>query len=120
MSENTNTQEIKRATKEFKTSGGHVVVTQAYITGLEVENIRNFYAGKVQIDSYSQKDEKVGVSGLTADAAMETKKLALRTVMVSVDGVSENVDNIALKLPNDDYQEILDAVNELIEGNKKK
>jgi hypothetical protein len=56
---------------------------------------------------------------MSVEAAMETKKLALRTAIRSIDGNSEDVDSAALNLPNDDYQEVLGAVNELIEGKKK-
>jgi hypothetical protein len=92
-----------------------------YMTGLEVETIRNFYTSKAEIKSISQDGTKVeaGVAGMAVDAAMETKKLMLRTAIRSIDGNAENVDDAALALPNDDYQEILGAVNELLEGKKK-
>jgi hypothetical protein len=112
---------MERSTKTFTTAGGHEVVMYDYLTGLEVETIRNFYTSKAEIKSISQDGTKVeaGVAGMSVEAAMETKKLALRTAIRSIDGNSEDVDSAALNLPNDDYQEVLGAVNELIEGKKK-
>jgi hypothetical protein len=112
---------MERTTKTVTTARGHTAVMYDYMTGLEVETIRNFYTSKAEIKSISQDGTKVeaGVAGMAVDAAMETKKLMLRTAILSIDGHAENVDDAALALPNDDYQEILGAVNELLEGKKK-
>ena len=110
-----------RPTRQFTTPGGRSVVIYDYMTGLEVETIRNFYASKAEIKSISQQGDKVeaGIAGMSAEAALETKKLAIRTTLVSIDGVTENLDAVALNLPNGDYQHILNEVNDLIEGKKK-
>lgn len=110
-----------RPTRHFTTPGGHVVDIYDYMTGLEVETIRNFYASKAEIKSISQQGDKVeaGIAGMSADAALETKKLAIRTTLVSIDGSTEGLDTVALNLPNEDYQQILNEVNDLIEGKKK-
>jgi|SRR5687768_975644 hypothetical protein len=109
-----------RPTRQFTTPSGHAVVIYDYMTGLEVETIRNFYASKTEIKSISQQGDKVeaGISGMSADAALETKKLAMRTTLVSIDGATDDLDAVALNMPNEDYQQILNEVNDLIEGKK--
>ena len=93
-------------TIEIVTTHGHKVVIKEFITGFD--------------------KRKVGEAYLDAPADLTPSKkyalavdTALHTVVVSVDGVSENVEGLVLGLPMEDTDEIVDKVNE-ITGTKKK
>jgi hypothetical protein len=93
-----------RPTHEFKTSGGHVVMLNEYITGAENWGIRQVYIR-------AMKD---------GDAvALEAEKKALEYVVASIDGNSSNVADAILALPLSEYNEVVAAVTPIIDAKKK-
>lgn len=121
----------ERTTKTIKTPRGHEIVMKDYITGLEMETIRNFYMSEVKIDSVSQDGGKVkaGIANMSPSAALDTKKLTIETILISFDGKKNgeqiengntfNIVDAVLNLPNDEYQYVLDELNALMEPAKK-
>ena len=105
----------ERPTIEFKTQNGHVVVIREYITGREANEIQQSYLkdAKVQIVNGAPQIEDFDV---TADD--KAKRLMLEKMVVSVDGVAENVADLVLDLRNEDYEEIVELLNEKT-GKKK-
>jgi len=100
----------------MKTSNGHEVVLKDSITGGEYQDIK---------DILLQETELQGVSGeMKMSGAVITKMTnkAIETVVVSVDGKSDNVLDAVRNLPIEDYEEVVEAVNKATEGlgDKKK
>jgi hypothetical protein len=94
-----------RPTHEFKTSGGHTIVLNDYITGAENWAIRQIY-----IDGL-KKDE--------TSTALEAEKKAFEIVIVSIDDITDNIAEAVLALPLAEYNEIAAEVTPIVEGKKK-
>jgi hypothetical protein len=97
---------MERPTFEVKTTGGHTIVLNEYITGAENWEIRKYY---ISGDAAADK----------GDLALRAEKLAYALIVVSVDGVSTDVANTLLALPLPDYKEIVEHVTAISEGKKK-
>lgn len=94
-----------RPTREFKTSGGHTLVLNEYITGAENWAIRQIYING------QRKDE-----GATA---LQAERKAYEIVIVSVDGKNENIADAVLALPLAEYSEVVAEITPITEGKKK-
>lgn len=80
-----------------------------YITGREKRSMVNvFLDGKVNFNSDTQ--QLGGISSTTVDKAQE---LAWNTVVVSIDGVKENIVDRILDMRDIDYNFVVNAVNEV-------
>lgn len=97
-----------RPTREFKTSGGHTLVLNEYITGAENWNIRDIYIR-------ARKSEDT--DGPTTDRLAEGE--AFKAVIVSLDNSTEDIVQRVFSLPLPDYQEVVAAVTPIVEGKKK-
>ena len=94
----------------MKTSGGYVVVLREYITGAEHREIRAIYMRALKQPEKEQDASKM---------AFEADNKAIELAVVSVDGVANDVVNLVLALPLPDFNEVIAAVTELVEGKKK-
>jgi len=105
----------KRPTTEFATKNGHVIVMKEYITGREANEIQSSYLkdAKVRIvDGAPQIDE------FDVFSDEKAKKIMFNLMIVSVDGNTENVADSILDLRNEDYEEVVEILNEKT-GKKK-
>lgn len=107
--------DTKRETKEVKTSGEHVVVMRTYATGREFTDIQNCILKNAKVSYVGGQPVAEGVSG---SSELEANKKAVELLVVSVDGKTENVLDTVLDLPADDYQEVVEAVKELLTKKK--
>jgi diacylglycerol kinase family enzyme len=96
---------MERPRFEVKTTGGHIIVLNEYITGAENWEIRKYY---ITGDATADK----------GDLALQAEKLAYKLIIVSVDGVANDVANALLALPLPDYKEVVDHVTAISEGKK--
>jgi hypothetical protein len=94
-----------RPTREFKTSGGHTLVLNGYITGAENWQIRQIY-----INGLKKEDGAV---------ALEAEKKAYELVVASIDGKSEGVADAVLALPLPEYNQVVQEITLVTEGKKK-
>lgn len=73
---------MTRETKEFTTPQGHKIVINTFITGREQRTLRSFYlkeSGELPVEEVKESGRYGAVSKLVSE-------LALRLVVVSVDG----------------------------------
>ena len=99
---------MDRPTKELKTPSGNVIVLKEYLTGREKRELTNIFFGKNLTLS-----PEGGVEGLSADAINAAQDLAFKTVIVSIDGKTENIVDTILDMKAEDYSAIVVAVNEI-------
>lgn len=95
---------MPRPTREFKTSAGHTLVLNEYITGAENWQIREIY--RATAEAKSDKD-------------LDAEKKALELIVVSLDGDTSNVPQRVLDIPLTNYREVVDEITPIVEGKKK-
>ena len=108
-----------RETRKFTTKGGHEVEVVTYVTGREMREINGVYYEKMKmtapaaVDGVSDKNAKplVDLGGKATFAMVEDKRIEV--CVVSLDGAVADVIERVLDLHGDDYDEVMDAVNEL-------
>lgn len=112
-----------RPTKEITTPiGNHKVVIKSFVTGREK---RSFIAvflgdGKLSVNPSNMEAQNVDVK---PNLIQQADELVLKTVVVSVDGSSEDVVNRVLDMHGADYDFVKAAVDEVAkdsEFSKKK
>lgn len=106
----------ERETVSFKTSGGHEIVMNSYITGHESRSIKNIYLSKLE---FQQSNHGQSFGGVTGSATIEAENKALEVVVVSVNGQSDKIVDRIMDLPSVDADEIVEKVNEITGGKKK-
>jgi hypothetical protein len=98
---------MERETKEITLPvSNKVVVLKSYLIGREKRALTNIFFGKglnVNLEG--------GVSGLDAASIEAAQELAWNTVIVSVDGKTDDIVNSILDLRSEDYQAVTEAVN---------
>jgi hypothetical protein len=116
----------ERATKTIHTPGtdndsGHTIVMYNYITGGEHLRLQDVFLSRMEVSRFSGSQEKpeADVKGLTGSVAVESVKLAIEMLVVSVDGKTENVVSSVLALPLADYEAVKEALDEVADGGKK-
>ena len=88
------------------------VVLRTYLTGREKRGITNaFLDGRLNLDVESKK-----VTGIGYEAIDEAQDRALKAIVVSVGGKTENVGDAVLDLPSEDAEFVFAAVNEITNG----
>lgn len=101
----------ERATKEFITTGGHKLTLNEYIIGSEKRAITEIYL--------AAGDIKPGVEVPKTRAMFLAEDKSIELVVVEMDGSRDNLLARFLALPVTDYEEIKDAVKEVLDGKKK-
>ena len=100
---------MEREIKTITTPSGAQVVLKAWITGAEARALKSVY--------YSGLKAGGGQSTKSAPEIMqEMEDLAFKTVIVSIDGSTENILERVLAMKNSDYQASRDAVNAVKDG----
>lgn len=94
-----------RPTREFKTSSGHTLVLNEYITGAENWLIRQVYING------AKKDD--------GEVSFEAERKAYEIVVVSIDNKTEGVADAVLALPLPEYKEVVAEITPITEGKKK-
>ena len=97
-------------TKTLKTPGGVEVVLKAWISGEEFENIR-----KPIIDIKMPLDDKNGEVNF-GQPTKESVEIAVRTVVVSVDGKPDDTLKAVRALRKKDYLFVLNEVDKVVKG----
>lgn len=103
---------MDRPTTTITTTGGHTVVLRQYIVARENREITDIY-----LRAGEKKD-----AGQTADKRpmFEAEDKSFELVIVELDGKKENiVGRILDDLPTEDYNEIVEAVRNVISPKKK-
>lgn len=110
---------MERETREISTKSGHKAVLKTYVTGGEFREISDVYLNAMEM--------KVGADGapdmrINAGVIKKMQDKAIETIVVSFDGIAENVLGRILDLPKNEFDEIAEAVDETKDGliDKKK
>lgn len=95
---------MDRPTKELKTTNGHTVLMYEYVTGVEARSINAVH-------------QKLRAEGKATEEAAHD--YALQTVILALDGNSEELIPRILNLPLRDFADITSALLELLDPKKK-
>ena len=97
-------------TKELKTpSGVHTITVKAYLTGVD----RRAYRRTILTIASEEK-------GKTVDGVEEAENAMITQLVLAVDGSKEDIINQVLNMRADDYDFVIQTVNEIVEGMSKK
>lgn len=105
-----------RETKEFITKGGTKICYKTYLTGREMNEVQKVLLKNVTVD---MKGSTQNVQGFEATSITELNNKTIEMMVVSVGDIKEKVLDAILDLPNDEYTEVIETLNE-ITGSKKK
>lgn len=105
---------MERETRTFKTPSGHEVVIKTYATGREVRTIENKYYQKSKLELVAGQPK---ITDMDLSAQFEVEQEMIRLLVDSIDGSKDDVVNKALDLRSQDYEAL---INELNEVTKKK
>jgi len=100
---------LERPKKEIKTPNGHLVVINTYLTGGESDTLKELIWGSIGLDIEHQKVANT----MPGSALLQQERKTLEFMVVSVDGVAADVINLLRDLPQEDYQAVVTAVNEV-------
>lgn len=103
--------EAERKLITYKTkSGNHVVELKEYLTGREKRQVKNalWHGKNMQIKDGKGESDPVPMDDIDAS----TDK-TIELMVVSLDGSKENVLDRVLDLPGNDYDEILEKIEEI-------
>jgi len=106
-----------RETKSFKTPHGHEVVLKAYLTGREAEQVQKVLYADIKMSMSDLESGKTEIKDIPASAILAQQRKALELLLVSIDGVSENVIEKYLDLHSEDCAAITAEVSSITKGN---
>lgn len=103
-----------RETIKLTTKSGAVIEYYSFITGGESREISNvFLRGiKLQLD----ENGKPKSNEINAELASEAQDMAIKKLVVSVNGIKENVLEAVLNLPKSDFDEVLSGLDKVQNG----
>ena len=90
--------------------GNNNVVIKTYLTGREKRALTNIYLKGDMSFNLEGKD----IKGFKGEIIEEAENLAWKTVIVSIDGKSENIVEIILDMRVEDYQFVINEVNNIV------
>lgn len=108
---------MNRETKIIETpKGKQKVEIKTYITGREKRELTNVYlSGDMKFNADS-KD----IAGINANLMDKAQDLALTTIVVSIDGIKENILQTILDMRSEDSDFIFKSVDEVQKGDPEK
>lgn len=95
----------------LKTKGGHEVVFKTEMTGRDFRELEGILTKDAMLEPVGKDDVKV--TGIKGEAMYRWEEKAIEIMVISVDGVKQDILNKVLDLPNDCYLEIRKTVQEL-------
>ncbi len=104
---------MERETKMIVTPvGKKSIEIKTYITGKEKRELTNVYlSGDIKFNAESQN-----IGGINAAIVDKAQDLALKLIVVSIDGNAENIVETILNMRAEDYDFIVKSVDELQKG----
>ncbi len=95
--------------------GKHKVEIKCWLTGADKRAIRNVYTSNVEIGIKENEPDIKNISGSIIDKAEDR---AIETIVVSIDGVKENIIQTLLEMRSEDYDFVMDSINEITSKKK--
>jgi hypothetical protein len=97
--------------------GKHKVELKLWLTGADKRALRSVYTDEMEI---SVKGETPEIKNVLGSMINKAEDKAIETVVVSVNGTKENIIKTLLEMRSEDYDFVMDAINELTSTAKKK
>lgn len=109
---------MERSTKIIKTPSGFEVVMKDYITGGEARAISNVFLEAVEMKVSATGGENE-ISPIRADLANKSQDKVIEVLIISINGVKENIVNMFWDMPKEDCDFVLKELDEVQSGIKK-
>jgi hypothetical protein len=109
---------MERATKTFKTKNDFEIVANTYITGKEMRDVRDCYIGNADVDFNKTGKGQIPLNGVKGDTISKSEDVAIESLIVSVNGETENIVEIVGNLPSEDYDEVVKYINSITSPKK--
>lgn len=100
-------------TKVLALPTGGAALLKTFLTGREARALRNVYLKNADIGLAGTAAEIKGITGALVE---EEENLAIKTVVLEINGNKENVLEDALSLRDVDYNALLEAVREVTQN----
>ena len=108
-----------RETKEFVTPvGKNKIVAYSYLTGREKRAISDVFLRSTKFSM--DENQKIKTDSVDATLTNKSRDRAISLIVVSVDGVKEDVVNKILDLRNEDYEFVVAEIDKITEPTDKK
>ncbi|HLH93547.1 MAG TPA: hypothetical protein VKW08_00370 [Xanthobacteraceae bacterium] len=111
---------MNRETREFITPAGHKIVFNAYLTGREAQQLKSIMLSALKMNVDDVQSGRVGLGEVPSGFLVEQEKLAMRFLLVSIDGIADNTDNDKnavvnrlLDLPASEYDAVVKEINKI-------
>jgi len=111
---------MERETRKFKTVGGNLIEVKTYITGKESRDISAIYLEGIKVGV--DVEGKPSMPSVEMKNASRVQDKAIETIVVSFNGVKENILDSILDLPKIEFDEVvaeLDKIQNPISEQKK-
>jgi len=118
------TTQIEKTTKEFRTSGGHVLVIYEYITGREKRQIESIIFDTADIKG-NKNDVDIKMGGMSKaiddmkDRAIGILVKEIKTTTGEVITLKNDILSFILDLPEKQYTEIINEINSITDPKKE-
>lgn len=106
---------MDRETKTIKTPSGDAIVIYTYLTGREARQIDDISIGALNLEDNNK--------GINPKIMREAEDKIIETLVISVNGSSDNVLNIILDMKSADYTYVFNELEKIVnhdEASKKK
>jgi hypothetical protein len=107
--------DTQRETKKVKTKGGFEIEYYSYATGREYNQIQDIYLKDAKMTMIGND---IKIDGFNPIAETEVNKKTIELLVVSLNGVAENIVDRIMDLPYHDYNEITEILGD-VSGKKK-
>lgn len=101
---------MERETLTLTTKNNHKIVYCSYATGREAREIEAKYLSAVEVDMTGGQPN---FKKLDTSAPFQAEKVAIGLLVKSIDGKTENIVDLALDLRQEDYEQLVAAINEV-------
>ena len=101
---------MERETLTLTTKNKHVITYCSYATGREARAIEEKYL--ISMDMGMQNGTPT-INKVDPTAPFQAEKEAIRLLVKSIDGKTDNVVELALDLRQEDYEQVVAALNEV-------
>jgi hypothetical protein len=102
---------MERETKEFLTQNGNKAVIKTYLTYGEWRDIQSVIIGNLTMNV--SEEGKSEIQGFNAQKAFEAQNKVVETLVVSIDGKSENILQEFLALRREDGEALLKELDKI-------
>lgn len=107
---------MDRETTIIETPNGHKVELKTYITGREKRYIESAFFRDIEM---TQTGGEQSIKGLKGAAIEEAQNKTIETVVVALDGAGNDILNRVLDFPQEDFDTVIAAINDITASKKK-